>query len=77
MTTDLNYTNDGFMVCFMPNTQDGQNAWNVMAKESDDAYFPVHQLPSILLQLKTAGYTVRKASKRNINDDEILAELGA
>lgn len=72
---DLEYINDGLFTKFMPVTKAGEEAWREMAKEDGVAAVYVCQANSVLAQLRTAGYSVRKAKvcKKSIN--KIMAEL--
>ena len=81
MITDFTYTTNGLFTSFIPHTPEAENAWRVMAQNNNGnaTFFTVH-LPSILKQLKDAGYTVRKArAGKPVTEEEIsalLAELG-
>ena len=64
MKTDLNYITDGFYITLIPNTKQGEYIYNTIAKSFDGvAKFPAHMKPSIFMQIKNAGYTIRKAKK--------------
>lgn len=72
-TTDIEWTSNGFMVSLYPVTDAGKEAWGQIADAFDgDAKFPAHMWPSIRLQLKEAGYNIRKA--RPVSDKQ-LAEM--
>lgn len=74
---DLTYTNDGMFTRFYPNTPAGESAWRIMAeKNGGTAAFLNVVVPSVLYQLKAAGYTVGKEKKSKESIDDILAELG-
>jgi hypothetical protein len=76
---DLEYINTGLFTRFMPNTPAGEDAWREMAKEDGVAAVLTIHAPSVIAQLKKAGYTVRKAKKACAPSaqeiDELLAEL--
>lgn len=78
--TDLGYKQDAFSVTFYPVSVAGEEAWEELAKVGGgSAMFSVQHLPSIKLQLKQAGYTVRKNAtdkRQPVTDDDLLAVLG-
>lgn len=76
---DLEYTNDGFFVKFIPNTKAGEHAWRLMAEQDPHGVagcFSMH-LAQTLRQIRAAGYSVGKASRVKISDNDLLAELAA
>ena len=77
--TDLYYTTDGFFVTLIPNTKEGESVWNEIAKSFDGvAKFPAHMKDNIFMQIRHAGYKIRKAPKvkfDDISDDELLLAL--
>jgi hypothetical protein len=83
-TPDLTYSApDGFWTRFMPNTDAGIKAWEVMCAQMPDGIvaFTPAQTPDVLRQLKAAGLSVAKAKPaKPLSDTEIdamLAELEA
>ena len=80
--TDLIYYQDGMFISFIPMTNDGDSAWNEMAKNLGGvaAVFIFHK-DAVLKQLRDAGYKVRKRKKSDmqcdLSDDELLKELMA
>ena len=74
--TDLNYTSDGFNITLYANNDAGSYIYNEIARAFGGvAKFPVHMKESIFYQIKSAGYSIRKASKPKQSIDDILAEL--
>lgn len=82
MKADLTYSSDGIWTRFYPETQAGIDAYNVMAAADEHgvvAFLPP-ALPGVLLQLRSAGLSVRKGSAarlEDIDDAALLEELGA
>lgn len=81
---DLTYScTDGYWTRFMPVTDAGISAWEDMCNAMPDGVvaFAPNQVPSVLQQLRAAGFTVHKAKpSKPMTADEIdamLAELGA
>jgi len=75
-TYDLEYFSTGFSTRFVPVTDAGRDAWNTIADEHGVAAVLNHHAPSVLRQLRRAGYSVGKA--KPVTDDElndILDEL--
>jgi hypothetical protein len=75
---DLTYRTDGIFTNFLPETKDGEDAWRVIAEQGGgNARVLTIHLNNVLLQLRKAGYVVRKAKKSvcNLSDDQLLAEL--
>ena len=72
--TDIEYHTQGLFTSFTPASQEGVAAWEVMLAESGAKILTVH-LPSVLMQLKRAGYSVRKGKFSKKSDDALLAEL--
>lgn len=77
--SDLSYRDEGLFTCFVPNTAQGEAAWNQIASRNDGVgkVLSSHAKDTIH-QLKAAGYSVSKArnvSLDDIADDELLAEL--
>lgn len=77
--SDLTYRLDAgsMWVRFYPETEAGECAWREMAKaDGVAAVLPMH-LPSVLAQLKAAGYVVRQDRSKLPSVDDVLAELDA
>jgi hypothetical protein len=72
--TDIQYHIEGFFTSFAPVSREGVAAWEVMQAQNGAKILTVH-LPSVLMQLKQAGYSVRKARFSKKSDDALLAEL--
>lgn len=76
---DLSYRDEGLFTCFVPNTAQGETAWNELAAKNDGVgkVLTIHANATIQ-QLKAAGYNVSKARKvslDDISDGVLLAEL--
>lgn len=79
MTYDLEYRINGMFTQFIPNTKAGECAFNAIAAHTDGTgnIFTAH-LDSTLKQLRAAGYSVCRARKVSlVDDDALLAELMA
>jgi hypothetical protein len=74
---DLTYRTQGLFTTFTPHTADGQTAWNEMAAQTDGTgKVLVHQEENVVLQLRQAGYIVRKESEdRKHLDPEAIEAL--
>lgn len=75
--TDLEYTQTGAFTRFYPNTPAGRLVWNELAKNDGVAAVLNFQADSVLRQIRSAGYTVKKAAKVKMTNEEILKELEA
>lgn len=74
--TDLTYTTDKMFTTFFAETEQGAEAWNVLASETNGtAKFFKGQTKSVIAQLRKAGYKVSKAKPVTITLDDIFAEL--
>lgn len=74
--TDLEYIKGKMFTRFMPNTPAGETVWREMAKKDGVAAVLNFEADSVLRQIRSAGYTVSKAKKPDMTDDQILQELG-
>ena len=78
-TADLTYETTGYFTVFYPETEDGHNAWNQIAAQTQGTgkVETIH-LKSVLSQLRKVGYVVYKAKKvvTKQTDLELLTELG-
>lgn len=75
---DLTYTDDGMFTRFIPMTDQGFTIYQQMIEQAGTAAFLNVTRPSVLAQIRAAGYTVRKSKKATKAElDEILAELDA
>lgn len=79
-TPDLGWRDDGLFTLFLPNTKAGEDAWRVLAAQTEGTGKVFSHLASdVIRQLQAQGYTVAKlppgsaASRRDI--DALLAEL--
>lgn len=70
---DLSYYDSGMFVQFLPNTKEGEQAFNELAAHTDGTgkVFAQHAKATIA-QLKAAGYTVGKGKRPNVTMDDIL-----
>lgn len=78
-TTDLSYIDQGLFTAFVPNTKEGEQAWNELASVTDNTGKVLTvQAKQFIHQLRKAGYTVSKAKpvKLSAKDlDNMLDEL--
>jgi len=75
---DLIYKQDGMFTRFYPETKAGETAWNEMANQMNGVAAVLNfEAKAVIAQLRAAGYRVSKASKLNVSDDELLAQLTA
>lgn len=74
---DLTYRDDGMFVRFYAETPAGADAWRELAREDGVAAVLAPHLPAVLRQLRSAGYSVRRAARVKVSDDALLRELGA
>jgi hypothetical protein len=73
---DLNYTDDGVIIRFYPNTQAGIDAYNIMANAQNGCanIFSFHK-NTVFAQLRRAGITISKENPRDLDLEELLHEL--
>lgn len=82
MKTDIQYMISFPFAKFMPNTERGVDAWHEMAAQmGGDVVIHVQHLPSVLNQIKSAGYSVRKARKpsnkmTSLDIEKLCIQLG-
>jgi len=75
-TADLEYQRDEMFTIFYPTSDAGLVAWNQMREqEGAAAVMAVHE-SAVIIQLRAAGYVVRKSKPVNTSDDELLEQLG-
>lgn len=75
--TDLQFTQDDLYTMVMPVSEQGQEAWEEICKQTQGTGKILNQhWAGVKLQLKQAGYKVRKAPKVKTSDADLLAELG-
>lgn len=74
---DLTYTVRGFFTSFMPESKNGESAWNVIAlANGGNATIYTSHLSQTLVDLRASGYCVRQAKKQqSIDSNALLAEL--
>lgn len=75
MKTDIEYIEDGLFISFVPNTDFGMSLINQMIEQAGTNKFFTPFKGVIINKLKATGAVVRKARKRKINTDKLLAEL--
>jgi hypothetical protein len=74
MKTDLTYLKQGMFTAFIPESQEGKDAWREIAKQTEGTGKVLTvQLPAVLSQLRKAGYTVKQAEKKSA--ETIRAEM--
>ena len=74
-TSDIEYTFDGMFYALFPVSKGGEYVWNHVLERTGSAKLLAQDWPSFKLQIKAAGYSMRKAPKIKMNDDELLAQL--
>jgi hypothetical protein len=74
---DFEYITNGFWVSVMPISQDGAVEYANLVEQGFDGKVFLANFDTFKFDLKSNGYTIRKARKVNISDDDLLAELGA
>ena len=73
--SDLNYKQNGFFTWFLPNTKEGEEAYNEIHKVTGDGFIRNDHLKSILKQLRDAGYKVTKAKVTKAKKEKVMAEI--
>ena len=74
MKTDLTYLKQGMFTAFIPESQEGKDAWREIAKKTEGTGKVLTvQLAGVLSQLRKAGYTVKQAEKKSA--ETIRAEM--
>ena len=75
--TDFEYINQGLFVSIMPVTPQAIIEWGKIdyLGRGTGKVLRVH-FDSLRIQLRWAGYTLRKAKPVTISDDDLLAALG-
>lgn len=76
-TSDFNFSFDGMFYRLLPNNAQAVAIFNQIAEDFEGCVIPLHAFPSVKLQLKQAGYSVRKVPpvSAKVDDDALLAEL--
>jgi len=75
-TADLEYQRDEMFTIFYPTSDAGRVPWDQMREqEGAAAVMAVHE-SAVIIQLRAAGYVVRKSKPVNTSDDELLEQLG-
>jgi len=74
--TDLTYKTTGLFTTFYAETEAGEDAWRVIAKENEGnaKIFTIH-LDRVLYDLRNAGYVVNEGRNRVMPIGKILKEL--
>jgi predicted Fe-Mo cluster-binding NifX family protein len=73
---DLTYSQDNIWTRFYPETEAGKEAWDAMHNQgSVNATVLNSHAPSVIYQLKKAGFKVSKAKPCKLTMDDILKEL--
>lgn len=74
--SDLTYKEMGLFTLFLPESPKGEIAWKTIAAHTDGTgkVFTVHA-KSTIMQLRAAGYSVIKAKKITVTDDELYTAL--
>lgn len=77
MEHDLHYIQGDMFTTFIPNTLAGEEAWRVMAAQTENTGKVFnHHAKSTIQQLRDAGYTVRKAPPaKPLSADDLDAML--
>lgn len=75
---DLTYTDLGIFTMFWPETPAGESAWNAMAQHTENTgKVLTMQAPSVIAQLRAAGYVVHKAKPTPAPSVDTVAALDA
>lgn len=70
--TDLTYIQDGMFTKFIAESPEGERAWNEMAKKMNGVATVFNfEANNVILQLRRAGYKVKKSASKKITKAEI------
>lgn len=72
---DLTYLKTGLFTTFFAESKGGEIAYKEMIEQNKSPKILTRDLKNVLHQLKTAGYTVRRAKKSNLSIEDIFKEL--
>ena len=70
--SDLIYFQNGFYTRFVPNTKEGEDAWNEIYKVTGDGAVRNDHLKATLKQLRKAGYKVTKGKVTKAQRQAVL-----
>lgn len=71
-TSDLSYIDQGLFTAFIPNTKEGEQAWNELASVTENTGKVLTvQAKQFVYQLRKAGYTVSKAKQSKLSEDDL------
>ena len=73
--SDLIYTQNGFFTRFIPNTKEGEEAYNEIYRVTGDGAVRNDHLKATLKQLRKAGYKVSKAKVSKKSKEKVLSEI--
>ena len=73
--SDLIYTQNGFFTRFVPNTKEGEEAYNEIYRITGDGAVRNDHLKTTLKQLRDAGYKVSKAKVSKSKKEKVIAEI--
>ena len=73
--SDLIYTQNGFFTRFIPNTKEGEIAYNEIYRVTGDGVVRNDHLKQTLKQLRSAGYKVSKAKVSKEKKEKVLSEI--
>ena len=72
---DLIYTQNGFFTRFVPNTKEGEEAYNEIYRITGDGAVRNDHLKATLKQLRCAGYKVSKAKVSKAKKEKVMSEI--
>lgn len=73
--SDLIYTQNGFFTRFVPNTKEGEEAYNEIYRVTGDGAVRNDHLKATLKQLRNAGYKVSKAKVSKVKKEKVMSEI--
>ena len=73
--SDLLYFQNGFYTRFVPNTKEGEDAWNEIYRVTGDGAVRNDHLKATLKQLRTAGYKVTKGKVTKAQRQAVLGDI--
>ncbi len=76
---DLSWRDDGLFTLFLANTTPGEDAWRVLAAQTDGTgKVFTHHADDVIRQLQAQGYTVARLENHRVSPaelDALLSEL--